>query len=101
MSFVICHLWEVLPYDVGFNCICTSNFETSFGQKRGYCTGVNMVKKIQIQLINYKKTMRGWQYVDLTVLTNFNLFLCCKFILKMLIIVEISTEGISKKLGIK
>ena len=33
--------------------------------------------------------------------TNFNLFLCCKFILKMLIIVEISTEGISKKLGIK
>ena len=100
MSFVICHLWEVLPYDVGFNSICISNFATSFGQKRGYCRAVNIVKKIQIQLINYKKTTRG-QYVDLTVLTNFNLFLCCKFILKMLIIVEISTEGISKKLGIK
>ena len=39
VSFVICPLWEVFPYDVGFNCICTSNFETSFGQKRGYCTG--------------------------------------------------------------
>ena len=59
--FVICRLWEVLLYDVGFNCICTSNFETSFGQKRGYCTAVNMVKKIQIQLINYKKTTRGCQ----------------------------------------
>ena len=62
-----------------------------------------MVKKIQIQQINYKKTMRGCQYIELTLSfnTNFNLFLCCKFILKMLIIVGISTEGISKKLGIK
>ena len=42
MSFVICPLWEVLPYDVDFNSICISNFETSFGQKRGYCTGVNV-----------------------------------------------------------
>ena len=68
VSFVICPLWEVLPYDVGFNSICTSNFETSFGKKSGYCTGVNMVKKIQIQQINYKKTMRGCQYIELTVL---------------------------------
>ena len=67
VSFVICPLWEVLPYDVDFNSICISNFETSFGQKRGYCTGVTTVKKIQIQLINYKKTTRGCPYVDLTV----------------------------------
>ena len=68
VSFVICPLWEVLPYDADFNSICISNFETSFGQKRGYCTGVNMVKKIQIQLINYKKTIRGCQHIELTVL---------------------------------
>lgn len=34
VSFVICPLWEVLPYDVGFNSICTSNSETSFGKKK-------------------------------------------------------------------
>ena len=34
VSFVICPFWEVLPYDVGFNSIFTSNFETSFGEKK-------------------------------------------------------------------
>ena len=43
----------------------------------------NMAKKTQIQLIIYKKAMRCCQCVDLTALTNFNVFLCCKFILKI------------------